>query len=178
MLTTRDVSIVAALTALYVVVGSVSSYTLRTVTRSADLFFLISALFAILVVVVGKPWTATLLGTTSGLIFLLFLLTPIPFPPHVAAALVVNGLVFDGYLKVINRDKRTSPSRSQIVLAASLGSLAMAAVVLALFEALGTILPLTIWVIALITDVLIGALGGFFGIIVARRLRPAGVVRT
>src|SRR5436309_13154150 len=68
--TSRYVALVAALPALFTAYGYVSSIELRSVTRSLDLFFILPAIFAIIVSLTGKKWGGSILGTIIGLIFL------------------------------------------------------------------------------------------------------------
>lgn len=173
MFGSRDLALVSGFAALLLAYGYVSSIFLRSFTRSSDLFFLIAALFAILAVVVGRIGTASLLGTVTGLVFLG---TPAPFPPHIAASLVSNGLVFDLYLGITNR---TNPFlRRHIIVAAALGNFVMAVVGLATFQASGLVLPIQVWVLALVLDTLLGGFGALFGLKVAKRIRaPTTVAR-
>ena len=66
--TSRDLALVAGLSALYLGYSYVSGVTLGHTIREIDLFFLISAVFTILVSLTRKHWTATILGTVTGLI--------------------------------------------------------------------------------------------------------------
>jgi hypothetical protein len=166
----RYVALVAVLTALFTAYGYVSSVELRSLTRSLDLFFLLPAFFAILVSLTGKKWGGTVLATIIGLIFL-----PTPsagsnFSPHIAASVIVNGLVFDLYLQR-SGNSLLDPSRKHLVLAGTLGNLAMAPTGLLVLQAVGIASPAVIWAIALIGDTLVGAAGAFFGTIVVERVK-------
>src|SRR5467141_1620162 len=143
--TSRYVALVAALTALFTAYGYVSSIELRSVTRSLDLFFLLPAFFAILVSLTGKKWGGTILGT-------------------------VNGLVFDLYLQH-SGGSLLDPSRKHLVLAGTLGNLAMAPTGLLVLQAVGGPSSALIWAIALIGDTLVGSAGAFFGTIVVERVK-------
>ena len=117
MFTVRDLALISAFAALYLVYGAISGVTLRAVTLSQDLLFLIAALFAVLALIVRQAWSATLLGSITGLVFLG---TPgAPFPLHITASLIANGLAFDMYLRLMNR-RTTPPTRWHIVTAATL----------------------------------------------------------
>jgi hypothetical protein len=166
----RYVALVAVLTALFTAYGYVSSVELRSLTRSLDLFFLLPAFFAILVSLTGKKWGGTVLATIIGLIFL-----PTPsagsnFSPHIAASVIVNGLVFDLYLQH-SGNSLLDPSRRHLVLAGTLGNLAMAPTGLLVLQAVGIASPAVIWAVALIGDTLVGAAGAFFGTIVVERVK-------
>jgi len=166
----RYVALVAVLTALFTAYGYVSSVELRSLTRSLDLFFLLPAFFAILVSLTGKKWGGTVLATIIGLIFL-----PTPsagsnFSPHIAASVIVNGLVFDLYLQN-SGNSLLDPSRKHLVLAGTLGNLAMAPTGLLVLQAVGIASPAVIWAVALIGDTLVGAAGAFFGTIVVERVK-------
>ncbi len=163
----RDVALIAVFAGLYLGYGYVSSVTLRSITRSTDLFFLIAVLFTVLAYEVRQSWSATLLGTISGVIFLG---TPAPFALHIAASIIANGLVFDLYLRLMNR-RTTPPSRVHVVTGATIGNLVMAIVGLSALQAVGTILPWYIWAAAIVIDTLVGGLGALFGIAIVRRLR-------
>lgn len=168
--TSRYVALVAVLTALFTAYGYVSSVELRSLTRSLDLFFLLPAFFAILVSLTGKKWGGTILATVIGLIFL-----PTPsggsnFSPHIAASVIVNGLVFDLYLQRSGASL-LDPSRKHLVLAGTLGNLAMAPTGLLVLQAVGIASPAVIWAIALVGDTLVGAAGAFFGTIVIERVK-------
>jgi hypothetical protein len=158
------------LTALFTAYGYVSSVELRSLTRSLDLFFLLPAFFAVLVSLTGKKWGGTVLATIIGLIFL-----PTPsagsnFSPHIAASVIVNGLVFDLYLQH-SGNSLLDPSRKHLVLAGTLGNLAMAPTGLLVLQAVGIASPAVIWAVALIGDTLVGAAGAFFGTIVVERVK-------
>lgn len=165
--TSRYVALVAALTALYILYGYVSSVEFRTATRSLDLFFLLPAFFAILVSLTGRKWSATLLATINGLVFLG---TSAPVPVHIAASLITNGLVFDLYLQRSSKSL-LDPSRKDLIIAGTLGNLAMAPVGLLILQAFGFPSSLVTWAIALIGDVAIGALGAAFGAVIVERVR-------
>src|SRR5437899_12469276 len=123
--TSRYVALVAVLTALFTAYVYVSSIELRAVTRSLDLFFLLPAFFAILVSLTGKKWGGTILGTVIGLIFLGTPSAGSNFSPHITAAVIVNGLVFDLYLQP-SGGSLLDPSINALLLAGTLGNLAMA----------------------------------------------------
>jgi hypothetical protein len=162
--------LVAMLTALFTAYGYVSSVELRSLTRSLDLFFLLPAFFAILVSLTGKKWGGTILATIIGLIFLGTPSAGSNFSPHITASVIINGLVFDLYLQHSGTSP-LDPSRKHLVLAGTLGNLAMAPAGLLVLQAVGTASPLLIWAIALIGDTLVGAAGAFFGTIVVERVK-------
>lgn len=169
--TSRDLALVAGMSALYLGYGYVSGVTLGHTIREVDLFFLISAIFTILVSLTRKPWSATILGTVTGLI----LITTPGAPLAVTLALIPNGLVFDLTLRAGDHIF-DSLSRKRFVVAGALGNLAMAVFGLAMlqlfgfFHGFGVPTLLVIWVTALVGDTLVGALGALFGTAVVRRL--------
>jgi hypothetical protein len=177
--TSRYIALVAVLTAIYSAYGYVSGIALQPLTQSLDLFFLLPVFFAILISLTGKKWSSTLLSTMIGLLFL-YPTAGIPFPPHITISLILNGFVFDLYL----RESKTSLydlSRKQLVIAAALGNAAMAVgglLVLQIFSPqslsltfLGKAPIAYLWAFALIADTLVGVAGGFFGSIVVDRVR-------
>jgi hypothetical protein len=166
----RYVALVAVLTALFTAYGYISSIEFRFVTRSLDLFFLLPAFFAILVSLTGKKWGGTILATIIGLIFLGTPSAGSNFSPHITASVIVNGLVFDLYLQHFG-GSLLDPSRRHLVIAGTLGNLAMAPTGLLVLQAVGTASPAVIWVIALLGDTLVGAAGAFFGTIVVERVK-------
>jgi hypothetical protein len=173
--TSRYVALVAALTALFTVYGYISSIELRSLTRSLDLFFLLPAFFAILISLTGKKWGGTILATIIGLIFLGTPSAGSNFSPHITASVIVNGLVFDLYLQH-SGGSLLDPSRKQLVVAGTLGNLAMAPTGLLILQAVFGISilgpsPTATWAIALIGDTLVGAAGAFFGTIVVERVK-------
>jgi hypothetical protein len=168
--TSRYVALVAVLTALFTAYGYISSIEFRFVTSSRDLFFLLPAFFAILVSLTGKKWGGTILATIIGLIFLGTPSAGSNFSPHITASVIVNGLVFDLYLQHFG-GSLLDPSRRSLVIAGTLGNLAMAPTGLLVLQAVGTASPALIWVIALIGDTLVGAAGAFFGTIVVERVK-------
>jgi hypothetical protein len=173
--TSRYVALVAALTALFTVYGYISSIELRSLTRSLDLFFLLPAFFAILISLTGKKWGGTILATIIGLIFLGTPSAGSNFSPHITASVIVNGLVFDLYLQH-SGSSLLDPSRKQLVVAGTLGNLAMAPTGLLILQAVFGISilgpsPTATWAIALIGDTLVGAAGAFFGTIVVERVK-------
>jgi len=168
--TSRYVALVAVLTAIFTAYGYISSIELRTVTRSLDLFFLLPAFFAILVSLTGKKWGGTILGTVIGLIFLGTPSAGSNFSPHITASVIVNGLVFDLYLQR-SGGSLLDPSRKHLVLAGTLGNLAMAPTGLLVLQAVGVPSLAVIWAIALVGDTLVGAAGAFFGTIIVERVK-------
>ena len=168
--TSRYVALVAVLTAIFTAYGYISSIELRTVTRSLDLFFLLPAFFAILVSLTGKKWAGTILGTVIGLIFLGTPSAGSNFSPHITASVIVNGLVFDLYLQR-SGGSLLDPSRKHLVLAGTLGNLAMAPTGLLVLQAVGVPSLAVIWAIALVGDTLVGAAGAFFGTIIVERVK-------
>jgi hypothetical protein len=168
--TSRYVALVAVLTALFTAYGYISSIEFRFVTRSLDLFFLLPAFFAILISLTGKRWGGTILATIIGLIFLGTPSAGSNFSPHITASVIVNGLVFDLYLQRFG-GSLLDPSRRNLVIAGTLGNLAMAPTGLLVLQAVGTASPAVIWVVALLGDTLVGGAGAFFGTIVVERLK-------
>ncbi len=171
MFRSRDLILVSGFAAIYIGYGYVSSVFFRQFTRSADLFFLISAFFAIIAVIVRKSGATTLFGVITGLIFFG---TPAPAAQHIAASLTANGLVFDIYVKATN--SLISLSRTHIFVAAALGNLAMAIVGLLALQASGLELLPIVWAIAVISDPIVGVAGAFFGLRIAQRVRITATV--
>jgi hypothetical protein len=165
--TSRDLALVAALTGFYLGYGYASGVALGHAIRELDLFFLISALFTIIVSLTGKPWSATLLGTVTGLI----LLGEPRAPPAVTVALIPNGIVFDIVLRARNHNL-VNMSKVRLVIAGALGNLAMAisGLIIVQLGALATPIAMTIWLLALTTDPLVGAAGALFGTVVVERI--------
>jgi len=169
--TSRDLALVAGLTGLYLVYGYASGVTFGHTILELDLFFLISALFTILVSMTGKRWSATLLGTVNGLI----LLGEPNAPVAITLALIPNGIIFD--LALYARDHTIDRlSRKRFVLAGALGNLAMAISGLIILQAIGFFqgqgleFILVTSVIALVTNPLVGAIGALFGTVVVKRV--------
>ncbi len=167
MYTNRDLALIAVFAALYTVWGFASSVALRSITLSGDLFFLIAVLFAVLAIIVEKPWSATTLGTILGLVFLG---TPAPNVVHITLSLIANGLVFDVYLRMA-RFRFDSVSRVHILIAATLGNLVMAVIGLSAFQAAGTSFSILAWSLFVLGTGVLGTLGAGFGLIVVRRVR-------
>ena len=171
MFRSRDLALVSGFAAIYIGYGYASNVAFPRALRSLDLFFLISAMFAILAVVVAKPGAATLLGTVTGLILFG---SPAPAAQHIAASLIANGLFFDLYLRATSRSNPVS--RTHIITAAAIGNLVMAIVGLLTFQASGLPIASEAWPIALIGDPLIGAAGALFGLSVVRRIQTTATV--
>ncbi len=170
-LTSRDLALVAGLTGLYLVYGYASGVTFGHTILELDLFFLISALFTIVVSMTGKRWSATLLGTVNGLI----LLGEPNAPLAITLSLIPNGLVFD--LAFYTRNEKINElSRKRFVIAGGLGNLAMAISGLVILQAVGFFQGkgldffLATSVIALVTNPIVGAIGALFGTIVVNRV--------
>src|SRR6266699_2351651 len=131
--TSRDLALVAGLTGLYLVYGYASGVTFGHTILELDLFFLISALFTILVSMTGKRWSATLLGTVNGLI----LLGEPNAPVAITLSLIPNGLVFD--LAIYRCDYGVDwLSRKSVVIAGAIGNLVIAISELVILQALGS----------------------------------------
>jgi hypothetical protein len=169
--TSRDLALIAGLTGLYLVYGYASGVTFGHAILELDLFFLISALFTIVVSMTGKRWSATLLGTVNGLI----LLGEPNAPVAITLSLIPNGLVFD--LALYTREHTIDGlSRKRFVIAGALGNLAMAVsglvILLAVgfFEGKGLDFILITSTIALVTNPLVGVIGALFGTVVVKRV--------
>jgi hypothetical protein len=169
--TSRDLALVAGLTGFYLVYGYASGVTFGHAILELDLFFLISAVFTIVVSMTGKRWSATLLGAVNGLI----LLGEPNAPVAITLSLIPNGLVYD--LALYTREHTIDGlSRRRFVIAGALGNLAMAISGLVILQAIGFFqgkgldFILTTSVIALVTNPLVGAIGGLFGTIVVKRV--------
>lgn len=168
--TSRYLALIAGFTALYLVYGYASGVALGHTIFELDVFFLISALFTILVSLTGRKWSATILGLISGL-----LLSGDPNAPFlIGLSLVPNGLVFDLTIR-----GRTYPSNElstkRLVIAGALGNLAMAVaglLISAYDKALPTsgILFVVSVAVALVGNPIIGVLGAFFGKLVVERV--------
>jgi hypothetical protein len=169
--TSRDLALVAGLTGLYLVYGYASGVTFGHTILELDLFFLISALFTIVVSMTGKRWSATLLGTVNGLI----LLGEPNAPLAITLSLIPNGLVFD--LALYTRNQTTDRlSSKRFVVAGALGNLAMAISGLVILQAIGFFqgkelsFILVTSVVALVSNPLVGAIGALLGTIVVKRV--------
>jgi hypothetical protein len=168
--TNRYLALLAGLTALYIAYGYASGVTLQHNIFELDLFFLISALFTILVSLTGRPWSATILGTINGLL----LFGDPNAPLGIGLSLIPNGLVFDVALRGRNHPS-SDLSRTRLVIAGALGNLAMAVAGLWIAIAVGapntTGAPLIVSaVIAIVGNPIVGALGALFGIVVVERV--------
>ncbi len=170
MFTTRGLVLVSLFSGVFLAYGYVSGVSLpQAITHSLDLFFLIATLFTILALEIRQSWSATLLGTITGVIFLGTPTAPNAPSYHITLALVVNGLAFDLCLRVMSR-RTIPPSRGQMVTAAAVGNLVMAVVGLSALQPTITI-PTLLWPVLVAATTLIGAAGALFGIAVVRRLR-------
>ena len=172
----RYVALVAVLTALYSVYGYVSGIALRSLTLSLDLFFLLPVFFAVLVSLSGRRWSSTLFGTIIGLLFL-YPSPNVPIPYHIGISLIINGLVFDLYLRETG-SSLYELSRRQLVTAAILGNFSMAVAGLLIFQIFSQPQAALLWGFKLFTDPLVGAFGGFFGATVVERVKGVQARRT
>jgi hypothetical protein len=168
--TSRYLALLAGLTALYVAYGYTSGVTLQHNIFELDLFFLISALFTILVSLTGRPWSATILGTINGLL----LFGDPNAPLGIGLSLIPNGLVFDLALRSRSHLAGELP-RTRLVIAGALGNLAMAIAGLLIAIAVGapntTGVPLIVSAaIAIVGNPIVGVLGALFGIAVVERV--------
>jgi len=161
----RYIALVAGLTALYLVYAFSSSTIFGNSIMTLDLFFLISALFTILVSLTGRSWGGTVLGTVNAII-----LIPSGAPFPVTLALIPNGIVFDLAIRTGDRFVENT-SRGHFVIAGALGSLVMAISGLSLLFAVGQSFPAYVWAIAAVSNILVGAAGALFGTVVVDRIR-------
>ncbi len=161
----RYIALVAGLTALYIVYAFASSIIFGNTIMTLDLFFLISALFTILISLTGRQWGGTVLGTVNALI-----LMPSGAPFPVTLALIPNGIVFDLAIRTGDRIVGTL-SRKHFVIAGALGNLVMAISGLLLLVAVGQSYPAYLWAIAAVSNTLVGAVGALFGTVVVARIR-------
>lgn len=168
--TSRYLALLAGLTALYLVYGYASGVALGHTIFELDLFFLISALFTILVSLTGRKWSATILGTITGLL----LFGDPSAPLGIGLSLIPNGLVFDLILRVVNSSADGLPKK-WLVIAGALGNLAMAITGLLIAAAVGALSTggvslLVSTAIALVGNPIMGALGALLGIAVVKRV--------
>jgi hypothetical protein len=168
--TSRYLALLAGFTALYLLYGYASGTALGHAIFELDLFFLITALFTILVSLTGRPWSATILGTINGLL----LFGDPNAPVGIGLSLIPNGLVFDLVLRQGNR-LVNSQSRKRFVIAGAFGNLAMAFTGLLIAGSVGALpssgIALIISVIvALVGNPIVGVLGALFGTVVVQRI--------
>jgi hypothetical protein len=166
----RYLALVAGLTGLYLAYGYASGVTLGHAIFELDLFFLISALFTILVSLTGRKWSATILATVNGLL----LFADPDAPLGIGFSLIPNGLVFDLALLGGNRFADTI-SKKRLVVAGALGNLAMAITGLYIAEAVGALNAtgfslIVSSVIALVGNPVVGGVGALFGTVVVERI--------
>jgi hypothetical protein len=162
------------LSGLYLAYGYVSGVTLGNSIGSLDLIFLIALLFAVVAGVTRRAWSATLLGTITGLILLG---TPgAPSPAHIAVPLIAGGFVFDLSFRLLGSETGRL-GRYRIVIAGALGSFVMAPVGLAVLQASGLAYVAVIWILAIIGNTLVGAAGAFLGTIIFERLGERATYR-
>ncbi len=166
----RDLMVVAGFAAILVADGYVSSLA-RSITRTTDVFFLIATLFTLAALITRRTGMPTLLGVIAGLIFLGA--PGSPFPPHITVSLVANGLAFDLALMMVFRrsGEFAGPTRNQLLVAGSLGNMAMAIIALVVLETtVGVNIPIQIWPAIIFGDGFVGTIGAWFGFVVGRRL--------
>jgi hypothetical protein len=168
--TSRYLALLAGLTALYLVYGYASGVALGHTIFELDLFFLISALFTILVSLTRRPWSATILGVITGLL----LFGDPNAPLGIGLSLIPNGLIFDLALQRGNH-LTEGLSKKRLVIAGALGNLAMAIAGLLIAEAGGAlsttgIMLIVSTAIALVGNPIVGALGALFGTVVVERV--------
>ena len=165
--TSRDIALVAGLSGLYLAYGYVSGVTLGNAIGSLDLILLIALLFTVLASVTRRAWSATLLGTITGLVLLG---TPgAPSPAHIAVPLIAGGLVFDLSVRQI-ASETSRYGRKRMVVAGALGSFAMAPVGLAVLQASGLPQLVVVWILAIIGNTVVGAVGAVLGTVIFERL--------
>jgi hypothetical protein len=166
----RYLALLAGFTGLYLAYGYASGVALGHAIFELDLFFLISALFTILVSLTGRPWSATILGTINGLL----LFGDPNAPLGIGLSLIPNGIVFD----LVLRGRNSLPnglSKRRLVIAGALGNLAMAITGLLIAEAVGALTTtgasfIISSIIAIVGNPIVGALGALFGITVVERV--------
>ncbi len=168
--TSRYLALLAGLTALYLVYGYASGVALGHMIFELDLFFLISALFTILVSLTGRKWSTTILGTITGLL----LFGDPSAPLGIGLSLIPNGFVFDLTLRGVNGSVE-GLSNKRLVIAGALGNLAMAITGLLIAAAVGALNTsgvslLVSSAIGLVGNPIMGALGALLGIAVVKRV--------
>jgi hypothetical protein len=142
----------------------------KPVTNSIDVFFLLAIVFTVLKCMIGKHWSATLLAIVASPLYLFIPGVPLPF--HTSIAVIVNGFIFDLYLRLGKEDFHYS--RRHLILSGALGSFVMAAITLAVFRVFGPSfginIPVFVYPIALVMDTFAGIFGVLLGVVIARRL--------
>ena len=162
-------ALLAVLTALYSIYGYISGIELQPLTQSLDLFFLLPIFFSILVSLTGRRWSSTLLSTIIGLLFL-YPTAGVPASPHITISLIANGLVFDIYLRK-SKNSFYDLSRRQLAIAGAFGNLAMAISGFLVFQVLSGPSPWYLWILHVVGDPVVGALGGLSGAVIIERVK-------
>lgn len=164
----------ALFSAIYVVYGLLSSYTVGLVTHGADTHFVRSAAMVVLAAYVGKFTGPTLMGLVSGLLF--GFLIPAPFGLlYLPLSVFLYGFLYDVYMRQAGYPGSASNSR-HVVIGTVIGSIAMSIVALAVLSLVQVFRPevlLFAWAGELIGGVALGIGGSVLGIRIVRQLRLA-----
>jgi hypothetical protein len=170
-LTSRDITVVALFSAVYVVYGVISSYGVGHLTHGIDTHLTRSLTVTVLAAYIGKFTAPTLMGVVSGL--LLGFLIPAPFgliylPPSVFAYC----LVYDVYMRQVGYPRSAANTR-HILVATVIASVLMSIIALALLSVLQVFRPevlLFAWIGELVGGTVLGIGGSLVAVRIVRQL--------
>ena len=166
---TREVVLVAMLSAIYVAYALVSGFAFGYITHGVDNFLVRSLLFVILIAMSNRLGLPSMMGATSGLVLEFF--TPSPIHFYILPSVAAYGISFDLFVNI--RRKGYEFNRRRIILATALSSAIMSIVALAVFTIVGffppAILPI-IWTFGILRDVVIGLVGGLIGLTIVQNM--------
>ncbi len=176
-LTSKDIVVVALLSATYVAYGLLSSYTVGIVTHGTDTHFVRSATVVVLAAYIRKFTGPTLMGVVSGLLFG-FLIPAAGNPAgllYLPPSVFAYAFLYDVYMRQAGYPG--SPTRGRhVIIGTIIGSIAMSVIALTVLTLVQVFTPEVIlfaWVGELIGGIALGIGGSLLGIRIVRQLRLA-----
>ncbi len=167
MLSSRDIALIASMSALYAAYSFLSSNTIGNFIHGVDTFFIRSLLFVVLSFSTAKTGVASLMGLVSGMI--IEFTTPSPIHFYIFPSVLTYGVVYDIFLWKFRA--LPHPRTSTVLMATVLSSVAMATAALSVFTYVSffspEILPI-IWVFGILRDVVMGLIGACVGVKISR----------
>jgi hypothetical protein len=173
MKTTRQITVIALLSALYSVLGSASGLLVGPALRGYPAHLFRGLTMSMTAAYSRRRWSTTLMGLISGLIFLAIVPAP---APYLLASSIAAGLVYDIVIGFGGHYPESSRMRRRIAAGTVLSGVAESVVALAiltyvgLFKVTSTVLAI-IWVSAIAANIVLSLAGASITMLLLRRFK-------
>jgi len=173
MKTTRQITVISLLSALYSVLGTASGLLVGPALRGYPAHIFRGLTMSMTAAYSQRKWSTTLMGLISGLIFLAIVPAP---APYLLASSLAAGLVYDIVIGFGGHYAESSRRRRRIAAGTIISGVAEAAVAMAILTYVGlfTVTPTVlaiIWVSAIAANIVLSLAGASITILLLRRFK-------